>query len=62
MNTTPTQFCFTYAIDGGAWIIRDGKNHAEWLSYNQIRDIKGEGWFEKMRAKQGMFTGCWVTE
>lgn len=61
-GSTPTQFCFTYAIDGGAWIIRNGNEYAEWLSYAQIEAINGKGWFERMRAKQGIFTGCWVSD
>lgn len=56
------KFCFTYAIDGGAWVIFPKATEATWLSYAQIEKEMGKGWFEKMRAKQGMFTGCWVTD
>lgn len=58
MEKTTTQFCFTYAIDGGAWVIFPGEKQATWLSYAQIEKKKGKGWFERMRAKQGMFTGA----
>lgn len=55
-----TGFKFTYAIDGGA-CLRDGEGNVNWYTIDIINKRLGNGWFEKMRAKQGWMTGCWIT-
>lgn len=52
-------FNYTEAIPGGAWL-RNSLNEVNWYSYNEIVKMQGVGWFEEQRAKQGMFTGCWI--
>ncbi len=53
------RFNFTWAIDGGAWI-EWANGDVRWEPYTVIKLEMGSGWFEKMVARQGMFTGCWI--
>ena len=54
-----TEFNFTYAILGGAWL-RDADGNCTWTSIDVIDKHMGKGWFTKMLGKQGFFTGCWI--
>lgn len=60
MNFTKiTEFNFTYAIPGGAWL-KDSAGNCEWYSQTLIDMKKGRGWFSEQFRKQGQFTGCWI--
>jgi hypothetical protein len=58
-NSKAKRFNFTYAIDGGAWI-EWANGDVRWEPRSVIEREMGKGWFERMFAKQGMFTGCWI--
>jgi hypothetical protein len=53
-------FNFTWAMTGGAWI-RRANNDVEWLTFDRIIAEASRQWLDRAIAKQGQFTGCWVT-
>ena len=53
------RFCFTYAIDGGAWI-EDATGNRDWVCFKIIREKLGQLWIDRQMRKTGWMTGCWI--
>jgi len=53
------RFCFTWAINGGAWL-EDSTGYRNWESYSTIQKHLGSLWWDKQIKKTGWMTGCWI--
>lgn len=54
-----TEFNFTYAIPGGAWL-KDASGNCDWCSFTLIDRQMGVYWRLRQQEKQGWMTGCWI--
>jgi len=57
--TSIKNFCFTYAIPGGAWL-EDLKGNRNWFSFAEIEKQLGRVWLDRQLQRQGWMTGCWI--
>ena len=54
-----TEFNFTYAIPGGAWV-KDSSGNCNWVSFSMLDKKMGKDWVNTQLRKQGQLTGCWI--
>lgn len=54
-----TEFNFTYAIPGGAWL-KDADGRCDWFAFTIIDQHMGTEWRNQQIQKQGWMTGCWI--
>lgn len=57
--TSIKNFCFTYAIPGGAWL-EDLKGNRNWFPFSEIEKQLGRIWLDRQLQRQGWMTGCWI--